>query len=139
MYCTYVYLCGGRPPRLAVQVCLYMDGRVVWGRVGVPAIVGHIWIWGRMREREDIMHCSSEPASADQLKRAVVSFSFFVFLVMASESASPVSTAMQGQELKALLKETIRELLHEEPGLLGAVDPSSTSEKPHTGAETLSR
>ena len=51
---------------------------------------------------------------------------------MASEGMSPVSTAMQGQELKALLKETIRELLHEEPGLLGASDPSSASEKPHT-------
>ena len=54
---------------------------------------------------------------------------------MASEGVSPVSTAMQGQELKALLKETIRELLHEEPGLLWASDPSSASEKPHTGTE----
>ena len=49
--------------------------------------------------------------------------------------ASLVSTAMQGQELKALLKETIRELLHEEPGLLGAAVQSSASEKPNTGAE----
>ena len=53
---------------------------------------------------------------------------------MASESASPVSTAMQGQELKALLKETIRELLHEEPSILGGALQSSASEKPHTGA-----
>ena len=54
---------------------------------------------------------------------------------MASEGVSPVSTAMQGQELKALLKETIRKLLHEEPGLLGTSDPSSASEKLHTGTE----
>ena len=61
---------------------LYMDAQVVWGRVGAPAIVGHNQIWGCMREREDIVHCSSEPASADQLKRAVVFFSFFLFLLL---------------------------------------------------------
>ena len=48
---------------------------------------------------------------------------------------SPVSTTIQGQELKPVLKETIRELLHEEPGLLGASDPSSASKKPHIGTE----
>ena len=46
---------------------LNMDGRVVWGRVGAPAIVGHIWIWGRMSEREDIVNCCGEPASAEQI------------------------------------------------------------------------
>ena len=38
-------------PRGAGMPCIYMDGQVVWGRVGAPAIVGHIWIWGNMHER----------------------------------------------------------------------------------------
>ena len=40
-------------PRGAGMPCT-CDGRVVWGHVGAPAIVGHIWIWGCMCEREDI-------------------------------------------------------------------------------------
>ena len=75
--CTYVYLYGVDHYAQRCGHALYMDGRVVWGGVGASAIVGHIWIWGCLREQEDIVHCSSEPASADQLKRAVVSFSFF--------------------------------------------------------------
>ena len=61
---------------------------------------------------------------------------YFLFVhAMASEGVPTASMAMQGRELKALLKETIRELLHEEPGLFAVAGPSSAAEKPHTGAE----
>ena len=56
---------------------------------------------------------------------------FLFFHVMASEGALITLTSMQGQELKALLKETIRELLQEDSGLLGIAAPSSAEEKPH--------
>ena len=63
----------GRPPRPAVRACPVHG----WtSGVGACQGSGDCWIGGRMREREDIVHCSSEPASAD---RAVVSFSFSFF------------------------------------------------------------
>ena len=89
----YAYFCRGQPPRSAVRTYLVHGGRSGVGRVGAPAIVGHIWIrgssdcwahldmWVHVRA-EDMVHCSNEPASADQLKQVVVSFSFFLLKLL---------------------------------------------------------
>ena len=48
----YTYFCRGQPPRSAVRTYLVHRGRSGVGRVGAPAIVGHIWICGCMCEQK---------------------------------------------------------------------------------------